>query len=101
MPSLILTHTLKAEEINFWNNREVNYGIQAVYVFLAVVGAIGAIPSVRKYIEADPSKAQAKKEEEIPEDERPAKLKDFLKLVFAKGRRTALLWYVSRPSVPT
>lgn len=78
--------------INFWNNLEVNIILTTLYVLMAVIGAVGIIPAIRKWVEPNPKLSQVVQPVDYSEDDRPASIRDFLKLVFAKGRRTALVW---------
>jgi len=70
----------------------VNIAIATLYVLNAVIGALGIIPAIQKWFEPDAKQAQLIEQQQVPEDEKPATIGDFVKLAFAKGRRTALVW---------
>jgi ABC-type multidrug transport system fused ATPase/permease subunit len=91
MNGMIRVMILQGLDIGFWNNVGSNVAILLVYIALSIFGILSWIPFFRPHLEPDTSKSELEKSEPSPDEEKPASLFDFLKLITGKGLRTALL----------
>lgn len=92
--SIINQYHLSPSSIAYFNNIPVNTVLASVYGVLTLIITIGNVPVLDKYLELDESKAEIDPKIELPLEQRPATIREFMRLISAPGSRTALAYII-------